>query len=146
MRKRGIVPDTVSYSTVIHACQRSHRPHRAMRWLEEMYKSGEIPNGFCFGAVVQALVHVGDVSNASRWLDEAVKVNADVSTACFGCVLSACARAGDAEVAERWLNEAAQRGVASSANYTAVAQAWTKAGDPGRAEAVRCRQVQAARP
>merc|ERR1719150_2524687 len=117
-----------------------------MRWLEEMFTSGETPNGYYFGAVVQALVRAGEVSNASRWLDEAVKVQADISAACFGCVLSACARAGDAESAERWLNEAAKRGVASAANYAAVAQAWTKANSPGRADAVRRKQAQAARP
>merc|ERR1719433_1504709 len=145
MRKGGLEPDTVSYSTVIHACLRLHRPHRAMRLLEDMYMSGETPNSFYFGAVVQALARAGDASNASRWLDEAVKVQVDVSTACFGRVLIACARAGDVEAAERWLNEAAKRGVASSANYTSVAQAWMKAGAPARADAVRCKQ-KAARP
>merc|ERR1719150_318472 len=111
-----------------------------MRWLEEMFTSGETPNGYYFGAVVQALVRAGEVSSASRWLDEATKVQADVSAASFGCVLNACARAGDAEAAERWLNEAAKRGMASPPNYIAVARAWMKAGAPGRANAVRCKQ------
>merc|ERR550539_1522122 len=134
------MPDNVSYSTVIHACLRLQRPHRAMSLLREMYMSGETPNSFYFGGVVQALARAGDASNASKWLEEAVKVQVDVSTACFGCVLIACARAGDVEAAERWLNEAAKRGVASSANYTSVAQAWMKAGAAGRADAVRCKQ------
>merc|ERR1719325_370276 len=110
-----------------------------------MHASGESPNGFYFGGVVQALARAGDASNASQWLDQAMKKQVDVSTACFGCVLLACARAGDAEAAERWLNEAAKRGAASSANYASVAQAWAKAGAPGRADAVR-RKQQAAHP
>merc|ERR1719264_503431 len=134
------MPDTVSYCTVIHACLRLHQPHRAMRLLEEMFTSGETPNGYYFGAVVQALARAGDVSNASRWLDEAVKVQADISEGSFSCVLIACARAGDVEAAERWLNEAAKRGVAYAANYAAVAQAWMKIGETGRADAVRCKQ------
>merc|ERR1719150_44718 len=99
-----------------------------------------MPNSFYLGLIVQALARAGDASNASRWLNEAVKVQADVNTACFGCVLTACVRAGDVEAAERWLDEAAKRGVASAANYSSVAQAWRKAGVPGRAEAVRCKQ------
>merc|ERR1712008_269433 len=100
IRKGACVPDTVSYSTVIHACLHLHRPHRAMNLLEEMYRSGETPNSFYFGAVVQVLDHAGDASNASQWLNEAIKAQVDVSNECFSCVLLACAWAGDVEAAE----------------------------------------------
>jgi len=138
MRKRGVQPDHVSYSTVIHACFGTQDVDRAVYWLNEMEKQGEAPNGFCHGSVIRLLAHAHHVERAAGLLHRALAHGIEVEASCFRSVLAACIQAGDLEEAEKWHYIMMDYGM--STNCGGLAAAWIKQGNPARADALYRRQ------
>lgn len=55
MRGRGIVPNVITYSAAISACEKAGRWQEAVRIMEDMIAEGVTPNFITYSALVNAL-------------------------------------------------------------------------------------------
>merc|ERR1719335_2061172 len=137
MTKRGVAPDMISYSTVIHACLQSQKKDRAAHWLNEMKGSGLTPSSFNYRTVIQAFSREGCTAQATRYLREALADYVDVGDYCIGGVIAANLRAGELEKAEEFLPAMADlNGEKARSFCQSIANAWSRWGDRARADAV----------
>ena len=60
MVERGIEPNQVSYSTVLHAHARAGAPKQAQVWLDRMTGAGIAPDAVTFNTVCSAHARVGE--------------------------------------------------------------------------------------
>merc|ERR1719235_2088307 len=115
MKRNEVAPDSVSYSTMIHACTRASATSRAEFWLKEMMSQGNLkvdaPVSFCYNTVIQALAQENKAAKAEHYLRAAIAAKADVTAACFCSVAAAFTRAGDAQRAEHWQAQSTKLGV-----------------------------------
>jgi len=123
MRAAGIVPDGVSYSTVIHACASVQEPLRAEEWLEEMMSvpqacGADQPNAFCYNAVVQAWSRAGETTRAAKWLSLALSKGFDMTGASFNSLIVALKKADKADEAQLWAAKMEAQGLQSSSSRT----------------------------
>jgi len=139
MQSQGVSPDTVSYSTVIHACVRVQKPVRAEYWLNEMTRNNEPASAFCYNSVIQAWANANDVAKAEKWLSKAFELQVEVSGNSCNNFVNSCIRAGELKKAENRLTEMSRNGVASISSHNALAAAWARQGEYGRADAMRRR-------
>jgi len=152
-RTKGVSPDSVSFSTVIHACVMAQEPRRAEQWLEEMCKersiSQEQSGAFCYNSVIQAWVKVGKSAQAAKWLTASIEKGVEASASCFAGVVGTFMKAGELEQAEYWLATMESRGVPAPPSgagcHEAVANAWAQRGNATKAAALRKMGVEAAK-
>ena len=144
MKGRGVVPDGVSYSTIIYAWVQAHDAPRAEHWFQELRQSGaanEQTSSFCYNSVCQAWARAGDVARATTWLQEALNARAKLNTGSFTALASCNLKVGRPEEAERWLQRMQQDGLEvplrGAGGAEAVAAVWMQRGDQARALAVR---------
>merc|ERR1719213_553721 len=115
MKSQGVTPDSVSYSTIIHACTKSSATGRAEFWLKEMISQESLqvdaPISFCYNTAIQALAQEGKTTKAEHYLRAATAAKADLTAACLCSVAAAFTRAGDAQRAEHWQSQSTKLGV-----------------------------------
>jgi len=144
MRGHGLVPDGVSFGTVIHGCVMAQKLSRAEQLLHEMLTSDQSSGdsiNFCFSLVVQGLARAGNAQRASYWLQVALDTKVKVSSQMFITVIGACIKAGALEDAQAFMSHMATAGIplprVGTAAPETLAQAWMQEGLPHRASAVR---------
>jgi pentatricopeptide repeat protein len=104
-----------------------------------MDAQGEPPSVFCFNSIIQAWSAAGNVAKAEEWLRNALEREVDVSGNSFSSFILASVRAGEVRKADDWLADMVKKGLTSASSHNAVAAAWTRQGEQGRADAVRRR-------
>ena len=54
LQLRGLLPDVITYSAAISACEKGHKPHQALHLLQELQLRGLLPNVITYSAAISA--------------------------------------------------------------------------------------------
>ena len=54
MQLRGLVPDVITYSAAISACEKGQQPQHALQLLQEMQYKGIVPNVISYSEAISA--------------------------------------------------------------------------------------------
>jgi len=54
MRQQGVMPDAISYSALISACEKGNQVKRAQEFFEIMDQQGVVPDAINFNALISA--------------------------------------------------------------------------------------------
>ena len=68
MEASGILPNDVTFSSVIKACAQAADVAAAEKWFNAMVTAGFIPNAVPFNTVLNACARARDVEKADEWL------------------------------------------------------------------------------
>lgn len=70
MEASGILPNDVTFSSVIKACAQAADVPAAERWFEAMIRAGHTPNAVPYNTVLNACARARNVDKAEEWLDK----------------------------------------------------------------------------
>jgi pentatricopeptide repeat protein len=54
MQRQGVLPDVITYSALISACEKGKQPERALELFEAMQRQGVVPDVITYSALVSA--------------------------------------------------------------------------------------------
>ena len=54
MQRHGVVPDVITYSALISACEKGNEPDRALKLFEAMKQQGIVPDVIIYNALISA--------------------------------------------------------------------------------------------
>ena len=54
MKQQGMVPNVITYSALISACEKGKQPERALELFEAMKRQGVVPNVITYNALISA--------------------------------------------------------------------------------------------
>jgi pentatricopeptide repeat protein len=60
MQRYGVVPDVITYSALISACEKGRQPERALELFEAMQRQGVVPDVITYSAMIMALSQCKD--------------------------------------------------------------------------------------
>ncbi|KAK2640210.1 hypothetical protein Ddye_028005 [Dipteronia dyeriana] len=99
MKKRGVVPNEITFIGVLGACRHMGLVDEGYRYFNSMIQEYRIePNIKHYGCMVDLLGRAGMLKEAEK-LIETMPISPDVST--WGALLGACKKHGDNEMGER---------------------------------------------
>lgn len=85
MRERGIQPDVMSFSIVLHVYGRAHKPELMLEKLREMKKKEICPTVATYTSVVKCLCSCGRIEDAEMLLEEMVSNGVSPSAVTYNC-------------------------------------------------------------
>ncbi|CAJ1393029.1 unnamed protein product [Effrenium voratum] len=135
IRQQRLLPDLISYTTLIKAHGRTAQAAGALRAASSAEQDGIRLDVAFFSTLLYVLARAGRVTECERFIDSMPARNVMPDTSCFSSVIHACAKAGKPGRAEHWLQQADAHGLATDAASAAVLRAHARAGDVQRAEA-----------
>nr|ACF83168.1 unknown [Zea mays] len=82
MEREGLVPNEVTYNTIVHGLCKEGRMHQARRIVNEMRVKGVTPNTITFNTLIHSYVTLGDNEVAMKMHEEMMKagLSADLVT------------------------------------------------------------------
>ncbi|CAE8626868.1 unnamed protein product, partial [Polarella glacialis] len=90
MRRRGLLPDSVSFNACIHACERGQEWHQALLVLQAMRRSGLAPGLLALNSAASACGKARHWEVALHLLREAKDADLSPSVVTYNAALNAC--------------------------------------------------------
>ena len=91
MRSRGLVPNEITYSSVINACAKGDQWQRALDLLEEMRSRGLVPDEITYNSVINACAKGDQWQRALNLFDRMRFCNLTPNLVTYDAALNACA-------------------------------------------------------
>lgn len=137
MLGRGIVPDNITYSTVISCAKQCNLPDKAVEWFERMSETGCVPDEITYTTMIDAYSKAGKVEEALNLYERARAVGWRPDTITFTTLLKMYGIAGDFDGAVITFQEMKALGVQPNVvTYNSMFAALGKAGRPSVVKAL----------
>uniref|UniRef100_A0A7S4UB72 Pentacotripeptide-repeat region of PRORP domain-containing protein n=1 Tax=Alexandrium monilatum TaxID=311494 RepID=A0A7S4UB72_9DINO len=91
MMRRGVLPDVISYNSVINSCARADDVTRASRWLDGLLGAGLRPDAVSYTALIASCSRRGDLQQALGWLEAMAASRLKPDVVSWTALLKACA-------------------------------------------------------
>jgi len=106
MRAAGIIPDVITYSALISACEKGGQAELALKIFDDMRADGIIPNVITYSALISACEKAGKVEWALEVFEDMRAAGIIPSVITYSALISACARGGHRADARQLLEKA----------------------------------------
>ena len=94
MLKAKVVPDVISYSAAISACEKGGEWQKALKLFEAMLKATVAPNVFSYNATISACEKGGQWQQALNSFEEMPKATVAPDVISYSATISACEKGG----------------------------------------------------
>lgn len=100
----GLLPDAVTYRTLIAGYAEEGRAVDSRKALEEMMKNGFLPDNFSYNHVINCLCKAGKMEEASPYVFEMVEKGLSPNAVTFGAFICGYGKAGNMLEADRFFH------------------------------------------
>jgi pentatricopeptide repeat domain-containing protein 1 len=111
MRAAGVLPDTVTYSTLITACANGGQWQEAVRVFEDMRAARVLPNTITYNTLITACANGGQWQEAVRVFKDMRAAGIPANTITHSTLITACANGGQWQEAVRMFEDMQAAGV-----------------------------------
>ncbi|CAE8649700.1 unnamed protein product, partial [Polarella glacialis] len=142
MESHGVLPNKITYNTMVKACVAAADPSEAEKWLLHMCQAGVKPCLVSFTTLINGYSKVGQKEKAEECFELMQEFGIAPDVQLYNSMIDACAKAKDWQRAEHWLcsmqAEAVARGnktlVPDLRSFNCVINACAQAAQGQRAE------------
>jgi pentatricopeptide repeat protein len=106
----GLVPNVITYTTVMRCCFRSRRFEQGLEIFEEMIDKGYTFDGFAYCTVVGALVKTCRIEEASHYMERMVNTDIGLDMASYNTLINLYCKGGKLEMAHGVLDKMEKEG------------------------------------
>ena len=137
MNAMSIVPNQVTFSTILRHCEKLHDVPSARRFQEKMQKLKVEPNKVVFNTMLNLYASARDISSAEAVFREMVRRDAPDVVA-FGSLIKAASRVPDMQRSRGWMERAGYANVIPDArSYYSLLSSCAKVGDLAATQRLR---------
>jgi len=131
-----VMPNIVSYNTLINAHARAGNPALAEKWLHSLTEANLAPNEVSYGTVINACAEAGDAIRAEYWINHMTSnTQLKPNEFMYNSLIKACMNAGLIDQAEAWADRMKEDGFAwMPVTFNLLINACAKIGRVARAE------------
>jgi pentatricopeptide repeat domain-containing protein 1 len=111
MRAAGVLPNTVTYNTLITACANGRQWQEALRVFKDMRAAGVLPNTITYNTLITACANGGQWREAVRVFKDMRAAGVLPNTITYSTLITACANGGQWQEAVRVFEDMRAAGV-----------------------------------
>jgi len=135
--KKNLIPNEISYSTVINACAEGKNLWKAEIWMHRMLEQTDVtPNSVVYNAMIKACVQANNPVRAEYWLGQMFnQEGVELEEISYNMLIHAYARLGHLEKAEMWMRKMHNSGLTpNTISYASVINACARTDNVQAAE------------